>query len=252
MTSGALPILTYHSIDSARSVTSTDPSRFAETLETLLDAGFRAVDLGEWIEAGRPPVDRGFALCFDDGLRSILGVADRLARLAIPATVFLLADRIGLDNDWPGQPPGIPRARLLGRADLDSLVRLGFRFGSHGRSHPRFDRLAPQNLEDELIASRDRIEQMLGCSCPLLAYPYGATSAKVRVAASKVYDAAFGTRLGYASSRDDPFDLARIDACYLRSRRAVDRLVAGRWQGRLAVRRVIRAVRGTVEFMGQR
>ena len=250
MNSGALPILTYHAIDSTRAVTSTDPARFAETLETLLDAGFRAVDLGEWVDAGRPPVDRGFALAFDDGLRSILGVADRLARLAVPATVFLLSGRIGLDNAWPGQPAGIPVARLLGRSDLESLARLGFRFGSHGRSHARFDRLSVKDLEEELICSRDQIEQMVGSRCHLLAYPYGSANARVRRASAKVYDAAFGTRLAYAGAADDPFAIPRIDAYYLRPRRALERLIAGRWRGRLAFRRALRAVRGMVESMG--
>jgi peptidoglycan/xylan/chitin deacetylase (PgdA/CDA1 family) len=250
MTPGALPILTYHAIDSSGAVTATDPARFAETLDALLDAGFRGVDLGEWVDAGRPPVDRGFALAFDDGLRSILGVADRLARLAVPSTVFLVAGRIGLDNAWPGQPGGIPRARVLGRGDLDSLARLGFRFGSHGMSHARLDRLADGDLEAELAGSRDRIEQMVGRPCRLLAYPYGVNNARVRVAASKVYGAAFGTRLAYATPGDDPFDVARIDAYYLRPRRAVELMTSGRWHGRLAVRRALRAVRSSVELMG--
>jgi peptidoglycan/xylan/chitin deacetylase (PgdA/CDA1 family) len=249
MTPGALPILTFHAVDSSGAVTSTDPARFAETLDALLEAGFRAVDLGEWIEAGRPAVDRGFAMAFDDGLRSILGVADRLARLAIPATVFLVADRIGLDNAWPGQPSVIPRARLLGRSDLESLACLGFRFGSHGCSHLRFNKLASRALEEELTRSRDEIEQRVGSPCRLLAYPYGSAGARVRLAASKVYAAAFGTRLAYATSADDPFDLARIDAYYLRQGRALELLLAGRWQGRLAVRRALRAVRGTMEFV---
>ncbi len=250
-TRGALPILTYHAIDSSRAVTSTDPARFAESLDALLAAGFRAVDLGEWVDAGRPPVDRGFALVFDDGLRSVLGVADRLARLAVPATVFLLSARIGLDNAWPGQPGRIPTARLLGRADLESLARLGVRFGSHGRTHRRFDRLNSRELEDELIGSRDEIEQRVGARCHLLAYPYGAANARVRRAASKVYDAAFGTRLAYATPHDDPFDVARIDAYYLRPRRALERLVAGRWRGRLAFRRALRAARASVSFASQ-
>ena len=163
---GGLPILTYHAIDSSRAVTSTDPSRFAETLDALLEAGFHAVDLGEWVANGRPEVDRGFAIAFDDGLRSILGVADRLARLAVPATVFLLSSRIGLDNAWPGQPPEIPRARLLDAKDLESLARLGFRFGSHGQTHARMDRLGPSACRDELVRSRDEIEQRVGSSCP--------------------------------------------------------------------------------------
>jgi peptidoglycan/xylan/chitin deacetylase (PgdA/CDA1 family) len=250
-TPGALPILTYHAIDQGRAVTSTDPARFAETLDALVEAGYRAVDLGEWVDAGRPPVDRGFAIAFDDGLRSILGVADRLARLAIPATVFLLADRIGLDNAWPGQPTGIPKARLLDRSDLESLARLGFRFGSHGRSHQRFDRMESVKLEQELAGSRDRIEQMIGSRCHLLAYPYGSSDARVRRAASKVYDAAFGTRLAYASSVDDPFDIARIDAYYLRSPRNVEHLIKNQWKGRLALRRALRAVRSRVEFAGR-
>lgn len=247
---GPLPVLTYHAIDAGRGPTSTDPSRFAETLDALLGAGFRAVDLGEWVEAGRPPVCRGFAIAFDDGLRSILGVADRLARLAVPATVFLPSARIGAHNDWPGQPRWVPRARILGRSDLESLTRLGFRFGSHGRTHRRLDRLSPLTLHNELAGSRDEIEQAVGSRCPLVAYPYGAAGPRVREAASKVYAAGFGTRLAYARSVDDPFDVARIDAFYLRARGAIGCLVSGRWRGRLAFRRALRAVRGTVEMVG--
>jgi peptidoglycan/xylan/chitin deacetylase (PgdA/CDA1 family) len=249
MTRGGLPILTYHAIDAGGAVTSTTPVLFAETLEALREAGFRAVDLGEWVDRGRPEVEKGFALAFDDGLRSILGVADRLARDAIPATVFLVTGRLGSDNAWPGLPGGIPRASLLGRPDLEALARLGFRFGSHGLSHTRLDRLSLEEMEDELIRSRDLVEQTVGCPCRLLAYPYGFVNRAVRSAADRHYDAAFGTRLAYASAADDRFDIARIDAYYLRPRRALRLLIAGRWHGRLAVRRALRAVRSSVESM---
>jgi peptidoglycan/xylan/chitin deacetylase (PgdA/CDA1 family) len=249
MTRGGLPILTYHAIGADGAVNSTAPARFAETLDALRESGFRAVDLGEWVDRGRPEVEKGFALAFDDGLRSILGVADRLARDAIPATVFLVAGRVGSDNAWPGQPGGIPRAGLLGRSDLEALARLGFRFGSHGLSHARLDRLSLAELENELIGSRDLIEQMIGCSCRLFAYPYGSASPAVRSAAARRYDAAFGTRLAYAAAADDRFDIARIDAYYLRPRRALELLIAGRWHARLAVRRALRAIRSSVESM---
>lgn len=246
MTRGGLPILTYHSIDAGGAVTSTTPSRFAETLDALREAGFHGVDLSDWIDRGRPEVEKGFALTFDDGLRSILGVADRLARDEIPATVFLISGRIGRDNAWPGQPDGVPRASLLEPADLDALARLGFRFGSHGVTHARLDRLSREDLNEELIRSRDSIEQLVGRPCRLLAYPYGLVGPAVRSAAARHYLAGFGTRLAYASRADDPFDLARIDAFYLRPRRAVELLASGRWHGRLAVRRAFRAVRATV------
>jgi peptidoglycan/xylan/chitin deacetylase (PgdA/CDA1 family) len=250
MNAGTLPILTYHAIDSSGAVTSTEPARFAETLDALLEAGFQPVDLARWIEDGRPPVDRGFALAFDDGLRSILGVADRLVRLKVPATIFVVTDRIGVDNDWPGQPSRVPVARLLGRGDIQALACLGFRFGSHGCSHQRMTKLNRQRLDEELIASRDRIEQIVGIPCPLLAYPYGSIDARVRLAASRIYKAAFGTRLAYASSSDNLHDLPRVDAYYLRSRQALSRLVAGDWDRRLGFRRAMRAVRGSVERVG--
>ena len=245
---GGLPILTYHAIDDRAAVTSTSPGRFAETIDALLGAGFRPVDLGEWVARSRPEVDKGFAIAFDDGLGSILGVADRLARDAIPSTVFLVAGRIGSDNAWPGQRAGIPRARLLDRSDLGALARLGVRFGSHGMSHARLDRLGPADLDAELAGSREAIERCTGMPCPLLAYPYGCSNPAVRSAAARRYEAAFGTRLAYASASDDQFNLARVDAYYLRGPRALELLIGRRWSRRLAVRRVLRAARDSIHL----
>ncbi len=252
MNPGGLPILTYHAVDATGAVTSTAPARFAETLDALRAAGFRGVDLGEWVDRGRPEVARGFAVAFDDGLRSILGVADRLARDRIPATIFLVAGRVGSDNAWPGQPSEVPRARLLDRSDLDALGRLGFRFGSHGLTHARLDRLSPVEVEGELSRSRELIERATGRPCRLLAYPYGASNPRVREIAARHFDAAFGTRLDYATAGDDPFDIARVDAYYLGSGRSRELLIAGRWRRRLAVRRALRAVRASVAEMGLR
>ncbi len=122
-----LPVLTYHAIDTSRSVTATDPGWFLETLDALAAAGFRAWDLEDWLAQGRPAVERGFALTFDDGLRSILDVAGAVARHRIPATVFLVTDRMGQANDWPGQPANVPRADLLSWSDVADLAGLGFR-----------------------------------------------------------------------------------------------------------------------------
>jgi peptidoglycan/xylan/chitin deacetylase (PgdA/CDA1 family) len=241
--SGGLPILTYHAIDTSGSVISTHPAWFVATLDALAASGFRAVDLGAWIEQGRPAVERGFALAFDDGLRSILDVAGVLASRRIPATVFLVADRMGRDNDWPGQPRAIPRAPLLAWSELDALAAAGFRFAAHGRTHRRLDRCDDAALERELRGGRDAIEQRLGRPCRLLAYPYGFAPRRVRRAAARYYDAAFGTRLDFATAAQDPFHLSRIETHYLRSRRAVVRLVSGQAQRWLQGRRWLRSAR---------
>lgn len=245
MTPG-LPILTFHAVDDSGSVIATAPDRFRRILDALRDAGHRPIALDDWVAAGRPDAPGRFAVTFDDGLRSILSIAGRLAADNIPATVFLLAGRIGGDNRWPGQPAAIPPARLLDRAEVADLAAAGLRFGSHGLDHARMDRLDPDALDRELAESRDRVEQVTGQACRLLAYPYGATGPGVIRAARRHYDAAVTTRLAYASARDDVHALPRLDAFYLRSAGSVARLASGRWGGRLAARRVARAARGWV------
>jgi peptidoglycan/xylan/chitin deacetylase (PgdA/CDA1 family) len=251
MSPGGLPILTYHAIDDTGSVIATRRSWFLATLDALGEAGFRPVDLGDWIARGRPEVGRGFALTFDDGLRSILDVADALIARRVPATVFLVTDRVGSDNDWLGQPPSIPRAPLLAWSEVEALAAAGFAFAAHGRTHRRLDRCGPAALHDELWGARDAVEQRLGRSCRLLAYPYGAANDEVRQAAADVFDAAFGTRLDLATAAQDRFDLARIDACYLGSPRPLERLLAGRAALWLRGRRLLRAARAGWSALGE-
>jgi peptidoglycan/xylan/chitin deacetylase (PgdA/CDA1 family) len=243
MSRTGLPILTYHALDSSPSVVSTDPDWFAETMRVLHSAGFRTVGLADWIADGRPSLDRTFALTFDDGMRSILRAADVLARHQFQATAFLVTDRMGHDNAWPGQPTSIPRSPLLRWNDVAELQAAGFQFGSHTRSHGMLNDCDQAMLETELRDSRAVLEDRIGAPCGLLAYPYGAASARVRQAAARWYAAAFGTRLAFASSIENLHFLSRVDAYYLRSYRAIERLVSGRWQSWLAARRALRTLR---------
>ena len=160
-----LPILTYHALDTSGSVISTPPKTFADTMAAIFSEGFRCVDLQAWIEAGRPEVDRGFALAFDDGFRSILPAAETLARFGFVATAFLVTGRMGLDNQWPGQPNGVPISPLLQWSDLNALTAAGFRFGAHTLDHPILPRCAETEVDRQLSGSKTAIEDATGRSC---------------------------------------------------------------------------------------
>jgi peptidoglycan/xylan/chitin deacetylase (PgdA/CDA1 family) len=243
MTARGLPILNYHALDRARSPISTEPAWFAQTIARLIDAGFVGVDLEAWIRSGRPAVERGFAVTFDDGLRSILGGIETLEQSGVPATVCVVTAHVGRDNAWPSQPRSIPIAATLDWSELADLRRRGFTIAAHGETHARLDALDDRAIRRELLGSRDAIEARLGVACRLVAYPYGAVSARVKEEASRWFDAALGTRLAIASSGDDVVELPRIDAYYLRSPRAVERLISGRLDAALAIRRGLRRVR---------
>ena len=242
MSRDRLPILTYHALDDSGSPISTSPAWFVETMERLVEAGFVGVDLEDWIARGRPPVPRGFAVAFDDGLRSILPGLETLGRLGVPASVFLVTDHVGRDNDWPGQPSWVPRAATLDWSEVADLSRRGFAFGSHTRTHRRLDRAGIETVERELRGSVDAIAARLGRPCRLFAHPYGISTRASR-GRCRLFDAAFGTRLAIASARDDAFNLPRIDGFYLRSPRVLDRLVMGRLGPWLAARQAMRSAR---------
>lgn len=241
-----LPILTYHAIGPERSVIATATSRFADTIAALIESGRRPIALDDWLAGGRPDEPEGFAVTFDDGLRSVLRVADVLARYRVPATVFLVTDRVGADNAWPGQPLGVPVEPTLDWSAIEALSRVGVRFASHGASHARLDRLNGPSLLRELRSSREAVEDRTGRPCRSLAYPYGWSSPTVRRLAATIYSSAWGTTLGNSNGSQDLFNLARIDAYYLRDPRVLDALIAGRLAGWLRRRRVLRSVRRRV------
>ena len=222
-----LPILNYHAFDRSGGLVSTAPERLAATLDRLLDAGWRAVDLGRWVADGRPSAIGTFAATIDDGLASILDVVDVFTSRFVWPTIFLVTGRMGLDNAWPGQPSGVPRMSTLSWDEARSLRDAGFAFGAHTRTHARLDRLWGRPLADELRGSRDDIEAALGVDCPLVAYPYGLHGGRVRREAAGVFEAGFTAAPGESSRYEDPFALSRLDDHDVRDDRRVGHLLRG-------------------------
>jgi peptidoglycan/xylan/chitin deacetylase (PgdA/CDA1 family) len=220
MTGGQSAILAYHSLDDSGSVISTPPSLFKRQMEFLAGSGIPVAPLDQAI---RQP--GSLAITFDDGFHNLLDHAiPLLDRLKLPATIFVVGDYCGRRNDWPSQPRrGIPDLPLLNWEELKGLP--GFiSIGAHTMTHPDLSRLPPEECDFELSECQAQIERRLACRVRWLAYPYGASSAKVRTAAGEHFDLAVGTSMRFFSSRDDLLDLPRIDAYYLRDWFPLERL----------------------------
>jgi hypothetical protein len=91
------------------------------------------------------------------------------------------------------------------------------------------------------LPGRDRAAP--GRAVPAGGVPLRVAPARVRRAAAHWFDAGLGTRHDEATARDDPHDLPRIDAFYLRSRSSLRCLMSGRRAGWLLVRRSMRRAR---------
>jgi len=130
-----------------------------------LDPGEDAVWLStEHFEAVLDEVgDRpGVRISFDDGNASDFQVAlPALRRRGLRATFFLVAGRVGTDD-------------YLSAGDIRGLLEAGMTIGCHGMRHRSWRRLAEGELREELMASRRRLEEVVGSPVTHAACPFGA------------------------------------------------------------------------------
>jgi peptidoglycan/xylan/chitin deacetylase (PgdA/CDA1 family) len=207
-----LPVLMYHRvgpvlptlppITQRLTVSSED---FAAQMVWLRAHGFHAVSARQaWeaLEHGKPLPPKPVMITFDDGYRDVLWhAAPVLHRLRMPATAFVITDRIsGGDTSFLTWP------------QLARLERLGVTIGSHTVTHPDLTTLSAAGAQAELRGSRRVLEQHLGHPVQWLAYPAGAEDASVVALARKAgYVLAVTTDPGSLQSASEPLLLHRYE-----------------------------------------
>lgn len=191
------------------------PDELEGQLTFLSQRGFRGLPASEALDERS---GRVVAITFDDAYRSVLEVAKPiLDRLGMRASVYV-------PTNWPdsGEPmtwPGIahwvggPHEHELGCLGWDELRGLaedGWEVGSHTCSHPRLAELATrEQIDAELVRSREICEEQLGGPCRSIAYPYGSYDERVIEAASAAgYE--YGLTLPEVLSNPRPLAWPRI------------------------------------------
>lgn len=166
----------------------------------LLQRSFEVVSLDEAVRrlgAGES-TGRTLAVTFDDGFRNQLQAARSLAAREIRACFYLIGDLVGAEPDEAERicldRIEMPRAaEPLSWDEAAELVSLGHDVGSHTQTHPNLVLLAPGELDNELRASRERLESRLCAPVHHFSAPFG-TRERFSVAVSKA-----ARRVGYAS-----------------------------------------------------
>ncbi|MCK9351973.1 MAG: polysaccharide deacetylase family protein [Candidatus Paceibacterota bacterium] len=111
-----------------------------------------------------PPVGKGFVtFSFDDG-RSESSVIPLLKNLGIKGTFFL--NPTPLIEQWE---PGI----VFTLAEVKTLVAHGHEIGNHTLTHSSLIGLAPDELDRQVVGSKEMLESMTGRSVLTFAYPFG-------------------------------------------------------------------------------
>ena len=136
-----------------------------------------------WPAEGRaegPPI---VALSFDDGYRSVLTeVLPVLRRHRLPATVFVPTRWIGDLNHWSAGHPCYPLP-LLSESELREVDAAGISVESHGHAHIELSTVSEDIVRQDLQASVEILERLVGRRPRYLAYPFGTHSPKVEAIA---------------------------------------------------------------------
>lgn len=124
---------------------------------------------------GRQLPDYSVVFTFDDGHRSFLTIAPLLLDHKLPATLFLVTDRM---RQGDVDPESIENQKeTLSWTEVQTLDQHDiFDFGSHTCSHSSLTNLTPEAIDHELRASLDEIRRQVKSVMPALAYPNGAYS----------------------------------------------------------------------------
>jgi peptidoglycan/xylan/chitin deacetylase (PgdA/CDA1 family) len=212
------PILMYHQVTPAPEASfakyTVTARAFAAQMQWLALAGYTPVTLERlldgWSGRGALPA-RSVVITFDDGYRDCIDFAvPALLRHGFTAVFYLVAGLVGQSSRWTLPICGVAFP-LMDWTAARSLGEAGMECGAHTMTHPPLAERPATEWHQELVESRQLLEQRLGREVRHLAYPFGSVDASVRAAAEESgYVSACTTEKGLAMFGDDRLMLRRV------------------------------------------
>jgi peptidoglycan/xylan/chitin deacetylase (PgdA/CDA1 family) len=198
-TSGTAVVFYYHHVEQEHR------GRFARQMRHLLRCA-------EPIRADHSsplrPRARYAAVTFDDGFPCVLESAvPELERLKIPATLFVIAGRLGTRPECDPSERCVTADELRQAASSDLIA-----VGSHSLTHPRMTAMAEPEARKELCESRERLREIVGRDAKLFCFPFGSyDETVVRWCREAGYDRVFTVEEHLAFSDPREFVTGRVD-----------------------------------------
>lgn len=216
-----IPILMYHGIRAENATnghpyfeTCTAPRVFAAQMRFLRNRGYRAVDLNEAASllAAKQDVSKTVVITFDDGFVDFYSSAfPVLLECGFTATIFVVPGFLNSESTAPRDNT------YLSWNEVREAHEYGMHIGSHTMHHVYLPELPWNQIRNELVESRDAIEDALQSKVSSFAYPYAFPehdreySQRIRECLTETgYSHAVTTILGSARQESDLLLLPRI------------------------------------------
>lgn len=233
-----IPVLMYHILLKNRNdVISIDPLRFKEHMSSIKQAGYSTItdyELADHLKNNTRLPKKPILITFDDGYKSVYTEAfPILEELGMKATINVIASRIyeNVNTLHPDEYEKItwPEARLM----QGTMIIQSHTLDSHHKKRNEQNELQgvitgrmanesgvetqrdfERRVLDDLLLSKNIIEEKMGYDVVSLAYPYGEYSIDtIQLAQMAGYEMAFTVKSGLVNRTTDAhFELDRITA----------------------------------------
>ncbi len=212
-----VPVLMYHAFsdNGERDRFILSRRRFSQQLTLLRLLGYKPISfdrLGHALRDGEELPRRAVVITIDDGYRDVHDVAfPVLRRHRVPATVFLVSQRIGGSNDW-GDEGAVSGRPLMTQAEIEEMRRAGIAFGAHTRAHRSLTAADDAELTEQVGGSREDLQALLDDPIDTFAFPYGEYDERTAPACAVAgYLAACSNKARPAQPGDDPLLIPRLE-----------------------------------------
>ncbi|MGQ0710514.1 MAG: polysaccharide deacetylase family protein [Rhodoferax sp.] len=212
-----IPILMYHQVDAPppkgtplRGLV-VAPSSFAWQIAMLRWLGYRGLsmrDLEPYLRGSK--TGKVVGITFDDGYQNnVRNALPVLRKHGFTATCYGVSGLIGATNEWDhGKVATQP---LMTLQEWRTWCEAGMDVGAHTQTHAKLTEIPSEQAWTEIAASKNDLEQSIGCSVRHFCYPYGAYAPEhERMVREAGYATATTTHRGRVGLGDNPFTLKRI------------------------------------------
>jgi peptidoglycan/xylan/chitin deacetylase (PgdA/CDA1 family) len=212
-----IPILMYHQIDeppprgTALRGLIVAPSSFAWQMRMLRLMGYKGLSMRD-LEPYLCGEQQGkvVGITFDDGYQNnLVHALPILKSNDFTATCYGVSSMVGGTNAWDAGK--VAQKLLMTQEDWLAWHGAGMDVGSHTQTHANLRELPDEAARQQIVQSKDELQQVLGAEVRHFCYPYGWFKPEHEdMVCAAGYVTATSTRRGRTQAGDNPYALNRI------------------------------------------
>lgn len=214
----SVPILMYHSLSDRAQPRfrkfALPPALFAKQMAYLAQQHYTTLTVSQYVAAvssGAALPASTVVLTFDDGFADFYTEAlPILENYGFAATLYVTTGFVNNTSRFLQREQEMARPMLTWDQLIDIAAR-GIECGAHSHQHLQVDVLPRDLARDEIVRSKQVLEEKLHRPIASFAYPYGYYQSAVKqLVQAAGYSSACAVRYRLSSLADDPFALSRL------------------------------------------